>query len=205
MSTTTANPTSVKSGEGLKHGVVSELTAFFGIQPGHAEELRAACERFADALRAATPESHLQVGLRSWKHVIFDNDQRLLLFTTFDTDWDPYIDDAVSNVGVERWIDWIQHTVEAEAMRAALGFNDVATREELEQAVESGSPGLKKILQAAQVPAVSFFEAMSDLSMGEIRKAQRVQQAFQQVLDDPAAPSALEQPALKPLLEQAAD
>ena len=39
----------------------------------------------------------------------------------------------------------------------------------------------------------------------QIRKATRVEQAFQQVLDDPAAEQALQQPALKPLLEQAAD
>jgi hypothetical protein len=32
-----------------------------------------------------------------------------------------------------------------------------------------------------------------------------VEHAFQQVLDDPAAAQALQQPALKPLLEQAAD
>jgi hypothetical protein len=41
--------------------------------------------------------------------------------------------------------------------------------------------------------------------MSEVRRAQRVEQAFQQVLDDPAAPAALQQPALEPLLEQAAD
>jgi hypothetical protein len=38
-----------------------------------------------------------------------------------------------------------------------------------------------------------------------LKKAQRLQQAFQQVLDDPAAQEALQHPALKPLLEQAAD
>ena len=39
----------------------------------------------------------------------------------------------------------------------------------------------------------------------EIRKAQRVNAAFQQVLDDPQAAEALQHPALKPLLEEAAD
>ena len=39
----------------------------------------------------------------------------------------------------------------------------------------------------------------------EIRKAQRVNTAFQQVLDDPAAGEALQHPALKPLLDEAAD
>ena len=41
--------------------------------------------------------------------------------------------------------------------------------------------------------------------MQEIRKALRVQQAFQQVLDNPEAAQALQHPALKPLLDEAAD
>jgi predicted type IV restriction endonuclease len=41
--------------------------------------------------------------------------------------------------------------------------------------------------------------------MPQIKKAQRLQQAFQKVLDDPDAEEALKHPALKPLLEQAAD
>jgi hypothetical protein len=39
----------------------------------------------------------------------------------------------------------------------------------------------------------------------EVRKALRVQQAFQTVLDDPDAAAALQHPALKPLLDEAAD
>jgi hypothetical protein len=202
---------SVKSGKGISDGVVSELTAFFGVQPGHEEQLRAACQRFADALREARPESHLKTGLRDWKHVIFDNGRRLMLITTFDTEWDPYIDDAVSNMGVQRWIDWMQHTVEAEQLRDALrqtiGLegSDPASSTELEQAVTTGSAELKRVLQAAQVPATAYFTALSDLTMSEVRKGQRVERAFQQVLDDPAAGQALQQPALGPLLEQAAD
>ncbi len=39
----------------------------------------------------------------------------------------------------------------------------------------------------------------------EIRNAQRVNAAFQQVLDHPDAAEALQHPALKPLLDEAAD
>jgi hypothetical protein len=198
----------VKSGKGIRDGVVSELTVFFGVQPGHEEQLRAACQRHADALHAASPESHLKVGLRDWKHVIFDNGRRLMLITSFDTDWDPYVDDAVSNIGVERWIDWMQHTVEAEQLAAAVGGTGTPgerSSAELEQAVTAGSAQLKQILQAAQVQAITYWNALADLTMSEIRKAQRVERAFQQVLDDPAAATALQQPTLVPLLEQAAD
>jgi hypothetical protein len=154
------------------------------------------------------PGEHLKTGLRDWKHVIFDNGQRLMLITSFDTDWDPYVDDAVSNIGVERWIDWMQHTVEAEQLAAALGGTGrpgERSTAELEQAVAAGAAQLKQVLQAAQVPATTYFNALADLTMPEIRKAQRVDQAFQQVLEDPAAATALQQPALAPLLEQAAD
>ena len=41
--------------------------------------------------------------------------------------------------------------------------------------------------------------------MPEIVKGQRVNAAFQRVLDDPAAEEALAHPALKPLLDEAAD
>ena len=39
----------------------------------------------------------------------------------------------------------------------------------------------------------------------EIRKAQRVNSAFQQVLDDPQAAELLQHPAMQPLLDEAAD
>jgi hypothetical protein len=77
---------SKKSGKGLSDRVVSELTTFFTIKPGHIEELRAACERFTSHLHEVDPLDHQKAGLRDWRHVIFDNDQRLMLMTTFESD-----------------------------------------------------------------------------------------------------------------------
>ena len=37
---------SVKSGKGIRDGVVSELAAFFRVKPGCEEQLREACARF---------------------------------------------------------------------------------------------------------------------------------------------------------------
>jgi hypothetical protein len=202
---------SKKSGKGISHGVVSELTTFFGIQPGHEEEMRAACQRFGTVFRQADPKVHQKTGLRDMKHVIFDNGQRLILITTFEADWDPYINDAVSLIGVEHWIDWMQHTVEVKQLRAALRGDDgteesgKASTAELEQAVKVGSAELKQILQAGQVRAVYYFNDLANLTVPQIKKAVQVEQAFQQVLDKPEAGQALQHPALKPLLEQAAD
>jgi hypothetical protein len=39
----------------------------------------------------------------------------------------------------------------------------------------------------------------------ELRKANRLREAFDRVLDDPSAEEALSNPALKPLLDEAAD
>ena len=175
-----------KSGKGTNHGVVSELSTFLTVKPGHVEELRAACQRFGAGLRKADFEVFRKTGLHNMRHVIFDNGTRLCWITAFDTDWDPYIDDAVAILGVDSWKDWLQHTVEYEEEIAASGAS------------------IKKFLQAAQVPASGFYRAIPELTLAEIKKGQQLKQAFEQVLDDPAAAEALQQPALKPLLEQAA-
>lgn len=202
---------SKKSGKGLSQGVTSELTAFFGVKPGHAEELRAACARFADHCRTLDPQAHMKTGLRDTRHVIFDNGQRLLWTTTFETDWDPYMDDALLIIGVVHFIDWMQHTVQAEQLGAWLeqagGLERLAQASdaEREQAVKKYGSGLKGIIQSVQTQAAGYFNMLRDQTMSEIRKAARVQQAFQQVLDNPEAADALQHPALQPLLEQAAD
>ena len=44
-----------KSRRGLSDGVVSELTTYWNVLPGHEDELRAAAQRFADTLRVDPP------------------------------------------------------------------------------------------------------------------------------------------------------
>jgi hypothetical protein len=52
--------------------------------------------------------------------------------------------------------------------------------------------------------AIAYIRAYPDATVKEIWKALAVEKAFQKVLDTPAAEQALQAPALKPLLEQAA-
>jgi len=202
---------SQKSGKGTSDGVVSEMAVFFGVIPGHEEQLRAAVQRLTDALGQVDPQATLKTGLRDSRFVIFDNGQRLVWATTFETDWDPYLDDALLVVGVQHFIDWMQHTTEADELRAWMGQSGGVERlgnpgsSEFENNVRATSGGLKAILQRHQVPAAAYWNALADQTVPQIRKAEQVQEAFQQVLDDPAAPQALQQPVLKPLLEQAAD
>lgn len=202
---------SKKSGKGITDGVISELTAFFGVKPGCEEPLREALVRFSDMIRNLDPKANEKIGLRDTRHVIFDNGTRLLWTTTFETDWDPYLDDALLIVGVDHFIDWMKYVNEAEDLTAWLmsaggaeALSKIGSPEFLEL-VQANSGGLKKVIQSCQTPAVGYWNALAATTIPEIRKAQRVERAFQQVLDHPEAVDALQHPALKPLLEQAAD
>ena len=64
---------------------------------------------------------------------------------------------------------------------------------------------IKEFLTAYQVTAANFYMDYPGVTTKEIKQALRVQAAFQQVLDDPDAGDELQQPALRPLLEVAAD
>jgi hypothetical protein len=178
------------------------------VKPGHEEEARAAAFRFGEMLRKSDWKDLQKTGLRDARLVNFDNGRRLMFASGFETDWDPYVDDAILVVGLQHFLDWLQHTVEAEELVASVKSlagdvdeNDPAYAEKLKPA----GAQLKAVIQKIQTPATTYFNALSDLTLPQIKKAQRLQEAFQQVLDDPAAQEALQHPALKPLLEQAAD
>jgi hypothetical protein len=70
--------------------------------------------------------------------------------------------------------------------------------------VKAGSAALKAVLQSAQVTAVYYFNDLNSLTVPQIKKAQRLEQAFQQVLDNPEAAQVLQHSALRPLAELAA-
>jgi hypothetical protein len=183
--TTTLN---VKSGKGLSHGVVSELAAFFEVIPGHEQALREACQRFAVTVMNTDPQKFQKPGMRDVRFVMFDDDRRIIMLTTFETDWEPYVDDAVMVIGPEHWRDWQQHCV---------GFDAYKSQPSL--AV------LRDSLQESQIPATAYYNILADYTIPQIKKALGLEQTFQQLLDDPAAVQALQQPALKALLDMAAD
>ena len=47
----------------------------------------------------------MRTGLRDVRFVIFDNGNRMLFATAFETDWDTYIDDVVLVIGMPYFID----------------------------------------------------------------------------------------------------
>jgi hypothetical protein len=199
-----------KSGKGGSHGVVTELSAYFTVKQGHEKELRAAALRFGGMLLKSDSKDVQRTGLRDARFVIFNDGRQLLFASSFETDWDPYIDDAIDVVGAEHFVDWMQHTVEAEKLVAyieslggvkKLDKKDPAYAENLKRT----SAVVKEVIQSVQSPAVAYFNALSSLTVPQIKKAQNVDEAFQRVLDNPTAQEALKHPAMKPLLEQAAD
>lgn len=204
----TTGQTTKKSGKGSSHGVISEVSAYMTIKPGHEEQARAGALRFGEMLKHSNWEDVQKTGLRDARLVVFDNGRRLMFASGFETDFDPYVDDAIEVVGIQHFLHWLEHTEEAEELVAlvkslakGLDENDPAFAER----VKPAGATLKAVIQKIQSPATTYFNALSDLTMPQIKKAQRLQEAFQKVLDDPDAEKALQHPALKPLLEQAAD
>jgi hypothetical protein len=98
-----------KSGLGTTSGVVSELTAFLTVRNGHEEELRAALQRYEQRVSRAPREVIQKIGLRGFRHVIYDGGQRVVWSTSFESDWDPYIDDALELMGWQTFLDFLKH------------------------------------------------------------------------------------------------
>ncbi len=119
------------------------------------------------------------------RFVLFDDDTRLAFITSFDGPWDVYMDDFLNSGPTLALFDMIFKHTDGYA-----GLPDMAA--------------LHAFVLGAQRTAAAYARNYGG-TVKELRKAQRVNAAFQQVLDDPRAAEALQHPALKPLLEEAAD
>jgi hypothetical protein len=119
------------------------------------------------------------------RFVPFDDDTRLLFATSFDGPWDAYMEDFFTSGPTLALFDAIFRHVE--------GYDGLPDRE-----------ALKSFVLGAEETAAAYQRNYGG-TVKEIRKALRVNDAFQRVLDDPGAGEALQHPALKPLLDEAAD
>ena len=131
-----------------------------------------------------------RVGIHDQSLTLFDNDTRFLFATTFDTDWDPYVEDSVNLVGKENYFSWLQHLEEV----PEYPMDNLPSIDEM-----------KVLLNANRVTATTFIRTFPDVTVRQQYKMVQLQKAFEQVLNDPEAAQALAHPALKPLLEQAED
>ena len=127
--------------------------------------------------------------LHNARYVLFDDGTRLLVSTTFDGDWDVYIDDFAASKVLDVWDKFLIHCE---------GYPD-------EGKASLTVDEIKEFLTANQVTAADFYVDYPGVTTKEIKEALRVQAAVQESLDNPEAGEALQHPALKPLLEVAAD
>jgi hypothetical protein len=107
-------------------------------------------------------------------------------------------------------VDWLQHLVESEDLMASVeslgGIKKLDRNDpDFEKNQKLVSAQLKELVKSVQIQSVSYFNPLSSFTNPQFTKAMRLYEAFQQVLDDPAAEEALKHPALKPLLEKAAE
>ena len=168
---------------GLHVGSRTAFTAFLKVLPGHEQMLRDSLE--ADQVDPKAAAALEEIGtLHEFRWVLFDNDTRLMFCSAFDGSWDQYIKDFASSV-IGQMIDRNLAHVEG-----WVGIKD---------------PRAADCLLGYGVPAVGYNCAYPQPTVKQIWRALAVDQAFDQVLDNPGATEALQNPALEPLAELAAD
>ena len=179
-----ATPPTGTSRPGVRAGSASEFSLFFRVRPGHESDLRDAVRALQDSPGYRPGDYNMPIAtIHEARFVLFDDDTRLLFATSFDGSWDAYMEDFASKP-LQLFDSIFRHVVGYE------GLPDLTA--------------VKDFILSAQVTAGAYARNYPG-TVKEIRKARRVNEAFQQVLDDPRAAEALRHPALKPLLDEAAD
>jgi hypothetical protein len=177
MTTTTDTTKSTQPERpGLHDGVASEFLVVTKIKAGQADALRKTLEALNSPAREQTRRDALQdIGtIHDARHAIFDNDTRFLFASVFDGSWDTYIDDFATTSIAD---------VFSEVFTFSEGFPGIS------------DPNVKDWFVAHQVPAISFTSAYPDLTTKQVWKDQRVNEAFQAVLDSPEFREILDNPA----------
>jgi hypothetical protein len=142
---------------GSRIGKVSELTIVVPLAEGGAERLRAFLQLINGNLSGAD-----KVGsVHDMRFVFIDNDTRLLFATTFDGDWDAYIDDFVTKI--PDYLDIIDSAFE--------GWPGIR------------SPEAKDYLAKYQITAEGWYVGNPDLTVAETKRLKRLGEAVDEFLD----------------------
>ena len=170
---------------GVRVGSVSEFTLFFRVIPGHAAQMREALAALQSTPGYRPGDYEVAIAtIHEARFALFDDDTRLLFATSFDGSWDAYMVDFASGGPLQLFDAIFRHTEGYD------GLPDVEA--------------VKSFILGAQVTAAAYARNYPG-TVKELRRANRLRAAFDQVLDDPDAEEALSHPALKPLLDEAAD
>src|SRR3954447_8283146 len=171
---------------GLSVGPTSEFSLFFRVKDGQAPDLRAALLKLQDTPGYRPGDYGMAIKtIHEARFVLFDDDTRLAFITSFDGPWDAYMEDFFTSGPTLGLFDVIFRHVEGYD-----GLPDVAA--------------VRAFVLGAEEPAAAYARNYGG-TVKEIRKAQRVNTAFQKVLDHPQAAELLQHPAMQPLLDEAAD
>src|SRR6202451_3126628 len=85
------NKTTVKARPGTKAGQVNEFTLISKLKPGGAERIR---ELLADGFTGERQKNTDRIAtVHDLRFVVFDDDTRIIFASTFDGDWESYIND----------------------------------------------------------------------------------------------------------------
>ncbi len=171
---------------GLMVGPTSEFSLFFRVKQGEGDSLRAALRALQDTPGYRPGDYGITIQtIHEARFVLFDDDTRLAFITSFDGPWDAYMEDFFTSGPTLGLFDAVfQHTEGYD------GLPDLAA--------------VKAFVLGAERSAAAYARNYGG-TVREIKKAQRVNAAFQQVLDHPQAAEALQHPALQPLLAEASD
>lgn len=146
---------------GKQSGNVSELTAIAPLKAGGAERLR----RIFDLTNGNMDGAQRVSTLHDMRFVFFDDDTRILFATTYDGDWDSYINDFATKI--PELMDLLFANIE--------GWPGI------------DSPAVKDFIAGHQIDAAGWFVANPQVTVVDTRRFQRMDKALAIFLDQMAA------------------
>jgi hypothetical protein len=179
-------PGEVAPQPGRSVGSTSEFSLFFRVADGHASSLRSALLALQDTPGYRPGDYGMAIQtIHEARFVMFDDDRQLAFITSFDGPWDAYMEDFFTSGPTLGLFDVIFRHVE--------GYDGLPDM-----------PALRAFVLGAEQTATAYARNYPG-TVKEIRKALRVNAAFQKVLDHPQAAEILQHAALQPLLDEAGD
>jgi hypothetical protein len=144
---------------GIKAGKSNEFTLISKLKAGGAERVR---KLLADGFTGERQKNTDRIStVHDLRFVIFDDDTRIIFASTFDGDWDAYINDFGTMIPDE--IDLLFHEFD--------GYPGIH------------SPDIKDWIVKQQVQAVGFYSAYPDASVRDVWKALKSKKALDALLD----------------------
>src|ERR1043166_8844923 len=142
---------------GARQGKVSELTGIIPFAKGGAKRLRGLLQALEGNFRGGDA-----VGtLHDMRFVFLDNDTKLLFATTYDGDWDPYIDDFATKIPDALDVLFCE----------AEGYPGMH------------SPAVRDWIANNQITADAWYVANPNLTVAETRRLEKVGKAVDELLD----------------------